>query len=142
MAPAMCVKRIPPRTAASPPRRSASTATRSWSSAARRARERALGGDDFVDHLSTARGRPADRAARQLVALRGEEHGFAGELGLTALQAWQRLAEYQDRGRGKVDVAILFTDLVGFWSWALEAGDRFGGATAARGRQGDRPAGT
>jgi adenylate cyclase len=90
----------------------------------RRARERALGDDDFVDHLSTARGRPADRAARELVALRGEEHGFAGELGLTALQAWQRLAESQDRGRGKADVAILFTDLVGFSSWALEAGDR------------------
>jgi adenylate cyclase len=89
----------------------------------RRARERALG-DDFVDHLSTARGRPADRAARELVALRGEKHGFAGELGLTALQAWQRLAESQDRGRGKADVAILFTDLVGFSSGALEAGDR------------------
>lgn len=90
----------------------------------RRTRERTLGDDEFVDHLSTARGRPADRAARQLVSLRGGEHGFAGELGLTALQAWQRLAESQDRGRGKVDVAILFTDLVGFSSWALEAGDR------------------
>jgi class 3 adenylate cyclase len=90
----------------------------------RRTRERTLGDDEFVDHLSTARGRPADRAARQLVTLRGGEHGFAGELGLTALQAWQRLAESQDRGRGKVDVAILFTDLVGFSSWALEAGDR------------------
>jgi adenylate cyclase len=91
---------------------------------ARRTRERTLGDDEFVDHLSTARGRPADRAAQQLVALRGGDHGFAGELGLTALQAWQRLAESQDRGRGKVDVAILFTDLVGFSSWALEAGDR------------------
>ena len=91
---------------------------------ARRTRERTLGDDDFVDHLSTARGRPSDLAARQLVELRGERPGFAGELGLTALQAWQRLAEKQDRGRGKVDVAILFTDLVGFSSWALEAGDR------------------
>jgi adenylate cyclase len=90
----------------------------------RRTRERTLGDDEFVDHLSTTRGRPADRAARQLVSLRGREHGFAGELGLTALQAWQRLAESQDRGHGKVDVAILFTDLVGFSSWALEAGDR------------------
>jgi len=89
----------------------------------RRTRERALGGDDHIDHLSTARGRPSDLAARQLVELRGAEPGFAGELGLTALQAWQRLAEKQDRGRGKVDVAILFTDLVGFSSWALEAGD-------------------
>jgi adenylate cyclase len=90
----------------------------------RRTRERSLGDDDLIDHLSTARGRPADRAARQLVALRGTEPGFAGELGLTALQAWQRLSESQDRGRGKVEVAILFTDLVGFSSWALEAGDR------------------
>lgn len=91
---------------------------------ARQARERTLGDDDHIDHLVTARGRPSDRAARQLVALRGERPGFVGELGLTALQAWQRLAESQDRGRGKVDVAILFTDLVGFSSWALEAGDR------------------
>ena len=91
---------------------------------ARRTRERTLGDDEFVDHLSTARGRPSDLAARQLVELRGDEPGFVGELGLTALQAWQRLAESQDRGRGKVDVAILFTDLVGFSSWALEAGDQ------------------
>jgi adenylate cyclase len=90
----------------------------------RRTRERALGDEHLIDHLSTARGRPADLAARQLVAFRGEEHGVLGELGLTALQAWQRLAESQDRGRGKVDVAILFTDLAGFSSWALEAGDR------------------
>lgn len=91
--------------------------------AARGTRERLLGDEALVDHLSTARGRPADLAARQLVELRGEEHGVLGELGLTALQAWQRLAESQDRGRGKVDVTILFTDLVGFSSWALEAGD-------------------
>jgi adenylate cyclase len=91
---------------------------------ARRTRERALGDDEFVDALSTARGRPADLAARQLVDLRGEKHGFLGELGLTALQGWQKLAESQDRGRGTVDVAVLFTDLVGFSSWALEAGDQ------------------
>jgi len=91
--------------------------------AARSTRERLLGGDEFVDRLSTARGRPTDIAAQQLVDLRGDTHGVLGELGLTALQAWQRLAESQDRGRGKVDVAILFTDLVGFSSWALEAGD-------------------
>ncbi|HSC21175.1 MAG TPA: adenylate/guanylate cyclase domain-containing protein [Solirubrobacterales bacterium] len=91
--------------------------------AARGARERLLGDEALVDHLSTARGRPADLAAQQLVELRGDAPGILGELGLTALQAWQRLAESQDRGRGKVDVAILFTDLVGFSSWALEAGD-------------------
>jgi adenylate cyclase len=93
-------------------------------SSARQTRERALGNDEFMDRLSTARGRPADLAARQLAASRGSGHGVLGELGLTALQAWQRLSERQDRGRGKVDVAILFTDLVGFSSWALEAGDQ------------------
>jgi adenylate cyclase len=89
----------------------------------RRARERLLGGDQLVDRLSTARGRPSDLAVQQLAALRSDEPGVMGELGLTALQAWQRLAESQHRGRGTVDVAILFTDLVGFSSWALEAGD-------------------
>ena len=90
---------------------------------AKRTRRQTLGGDRF-DRLATARGRPSDLALQRLVVLRGEEHGFVGELGLSALQVWQRLAESQDRGRGKVDVAILFTDLVGFSSWALEAGDR------------------
>ncbi len=90
----------------------------------RRTRQRLLGGDQLVDRLSTARGRPADLAVQQLADLRGDEHGVLGELGMTALQAWQRLAETQDRGRGKAEVAILFTDLVGFSSWALEAGDR------------------
>jgi adenylate cyclase len=92
--------------------------------AARHARGRTLGDDQFVDQLSTARGRPSDLAAQQLVILRGNTPGVLGELGLTALQAWQRLAESQDRGRGKVDVAVLFTDLVGFSTWALQAGDR------------------
>ena len=92
--------------------------------AVRRSRERALGDEEFVDHLSASRGRPADIAAREIVGMRGDAPGLLGELGLTAAQAWQRLAERQDRGRGKVDVAVLFTDLVGFSSWALEAGDR------------------
>jgi adenylate cyclase len=91
--------------------------------AARRGRELMLGEDPAVDHLATARDRPADVAAQRLAQLRSEEPGVLGELGMTALQAWQRLAESQDRGRGKVDVAILFTDLVGFSTWALEAGD-------------------
>jgi adenylate cyclase len=91
--------------------------------ATKRTRERALGDDEFVDLLSTARGRPADLATQHLVTVRGDTPGILGELGLTALQAWQRLSESQDRGRGKVEVAILFTDLVGFSSWALEAGD-------------------
>lgn len=91
---------------------------------AKRTREWAMGDEQFVDRLATSRARPADLAARRLAALRSERPGVLGELGLTALQAWQNLAESQGRGRGEVDVAILFTDLVGFSSWALESGDK------------------
>src|SRR4051812_38253925 len=45
------------------------------------------------------------------------------EIGKGALQAWQALSEAQRRRRGTADVAILFTDLVGFSGWALDAGD-------------------
>ena len=45
------------------------------------------------------------------------------EIGKGALQAWQALSEAQRRRRGAADVAILFTDLVGFSDWALAAGD-------------------
>lgn len=45
------------------------------------------------------------------------------EFGKGALQAWQALSDAQKRKRGTADVAILFTDLVGFSDWALEAGD-------------------
>jgi adenylate cyclase len=45
------------------------------------------------------------------------------ELGFGALQLWQAVSEAQGRGRGDEPLAILFTDLVGFSDWALEAGD-------------------
>jgi adenylate cyclase len=45
------------------------------------------------------------------------------EIGKGALQAWQALSEAQRRRQGTADVAIVFTDLVGFSDWALEAGD-------------------
>ena len=82
-----------------------------------------LGDEQFVDRLSTARGRSADLVARELVTLRSGEPGLLGEFGLAALQAWQTFSESQGRGRGDVDVAVLFTDLVGFSTWALESGD-------------------
>ncbi len=46
-----------------------------------------------------------------------------GELGYALLQGWQRISESQGRGRGEVDVAVLFADMAGFSSWALAAGD-------------------
>jgi adenylate cyclase len=82
-----------------------------------------MGGDQIAEPLFSALGRPADLAAHQLAALGTESRGLLGELGLTTLHAWQRVAESQGRGRGVLDVAVLFTDLVGFSDWALESGD-------------------
>ncbi|SNS64926.1 adenylate cyclase [Rhodococcoides kyotonense] len=61
--------------------------------------------------------------ARVADRFRGDEPGASRELGLGALQLWQALLERAGRGRGERDVTIVFTDLVGFSSWSLVAGD-------------------
>jgi adenylate cyclase len=69
-------------------------------------------GDELPQHLG-----------RVVSELRSERPSAIREIGLGTLQAWQALSEAQRRGRGHADVAILFTDLVAFSAWALEAGD-------------------
>jgi adenylate cyclase len=74
------------------------------------------------DSLSTA-GQLRRRLSTQLSSSTTERPSAMREIGLGALQAWEALSEAQRRRRGSADVAILFTDLVGFSSWALRAGD-------------------
>jgi adenylate cyclase len=81
------------------------------------------GGDRHGDALSTGSGQLTQRLGRLVSDVDAERPSAVRELGLAALQAWQALAEAQGRGRGTVDVAILFTDIVKFSPWALEAGD-------------------
>ena len=91
---------------------------------ARWLRKRLPGDDRFGDPLSTAGDAPPEVIARQVTARqRSNRPSVAHELGLGALQVWQGLSEATGRGRGTEEVALLFTDLVGFSSWALEAGD-------------------
>jgi class 3 adenylate cyclase len=90
---------------------------------ARRLR-RALPGDErFGDPLSTAGATPVQMLARGVSALQPERESVSKELGLAGLQLWQSLSEATGRGRGDQPLALLFTDLVGFSAWALEAGD-------------------
>ena len=92
--------------------------------AARWLRKRLPGDERFGDPLSTAGDAPPEVLARQVSALqRTDRPSVAHELGLGALQVWQGLSEAAGRGRGTEEVALLFTDLVGFSSWALEVGD-------------------
>jgi adenylate cyclase len=81
------------------------------------------GDDEYGDALSTTGDELPQHLGRLFGDVRLERPSASRELGLGALQAWQAFSEAQRRGRGTVDVAILFTDLVDFSSWALEAGD-------------------
>lgn len=88
----------------------------------RRAR-RALPGDpEFGDPLSSAgEGGPqaAARAADRLL----EREAATREVSLTTLQLWQALRERVSGRPASAEVTIVFTDLVGFSDWSLQAGD-------------------
>src|SRR4051794_11246441 len=91
--------------------------------AAKWMRERLPGDSELGDALSTAGDDPSLVLARRLSELGTERASASREIGLGALQVWQALSEAQGRGRGQREVSILFTDLVEFSAWALEAGD-------------------
>jgi class 3 adenylate cyclase len=91
--------------------------------AAGRLRRRLPGDERFGDPLSTAGTDAVEVVARGVSALQPERRSLVQELGLAGLQVWQSLSEATGRGHGDLEMAILFTDLVGFSSWALKAGD-------------------
>lgn len=90
---------------------------------ARAIRSRLPGDREYGDRLSLAGSDAPQLIGQRLTSLTAERPSALRELGLSALQVWQSVSEAQGRGRGDREVAILFTDLVDFSSWALEAGD-------------------
>jgi adenylate cyclase len=90
--------------------------------AMRTTRELLPGDENLGDALSTAGDRPSDLIARHL-AERGAGATAGHEAALATLQVWQALSQRIGRGGGPCDTTILFTDLVGFSEWVLEAGD-------------------
>ena len=87
------------------------------------ARELLPGDSRYGDPLSTAGSEPRQIMARRLGDLASERPGILKEAGLSALQVWEAVA-VGDEGKPSGDrLAIVFTDLVGFSDWALEAGD-------------------
>lgn len=91
--------------------------------AATRLRRLLPGDARYGDSLSTASDHAHDLIGRELAVMSAERPSAARELSLGALQVWQALSEGVGRGHGSEEVAILFTDIVGFSSWALDAGD-------------------
>jgi adenylate cyclase len=86
-------------------------------------RELLPGDPDFGDPLSTTKPVPAQVLARRAWALGQGRLSLAAEVGLAALQVADWLGEDVTPRRSEDAVAILFTDLVGFSSWALSSGD-------------------
>ena len=90
--------------------------------AIRQLRRRLPGDPEFGDPLSTA-GEPTLAYLVQSVAVLSPRRSLVSEVGLTGLQLWQSLAERTGRGRGDVELALLYADIVDSSSFALSAGD-------------------
>lgn len=90
--------------------------------AARAARRIAPGARSDVD---PDRLRHSERIARLIEQARGERPSAVRELALAAVESWQALVTRRRNGEPETGgpVTILFTDLVGFSTWALGAGD-------------------
>jgi adenylate cyclase len=89
----------------------------------RRLRGRLPGDEDFGDPLSTARFGHLAVASEGWTELTENRPGVVREVGRGALQVWQSVLEARGRDRGEVQLTVVFTDLVNFSTWALQAGD-------------------
>src|SRR4051812_41745232 len=87
-------------------------------------REILPGDSRFGDPISTAGTEPAQVLARRAWAASGGHWTVLAELGLAALQVADWLGPSRSGVPSEGGVAVLFTDLVGYSSWAVEAGDR------------------
>ncbi|WP_305799929.1 adenylate/guanylate cyclase domain-containing protein [Mycobacterium sp. 1164966.3] len=89
----------------------------------RRARRLLPGDPDFGDPLSTAGEGGPRAAARAADRLLGDRDAASREVSLSVLQVWQALTEAVSRKPANPEVTLVFTDLVGFSAWSLQAGD-------------------
>jgi adenylate cyclase len=87
------------------------------------AREVLPGDSRYGDPLSTTGSAPRRQVARRLGEAAQSRPGILKEAGLSALQVWEAVSEGESTKLGDDRLAIVFTDLVGFSDWALEAGD-------------------
>jgi adenylate cyclase len=87
------------------------------------ARELLPGDSRYGDPLSTTGPEARQQAGRRLGKLAAERPSVLKEAGLSALQVWEAVAGMTTRQAGTDELVIVFTDLVGFSSWAVDAGD-------------------
>lgn len=88
----------------------------------RKARRLLPGDPEFGDPLSTA-GEGGPRAAARAADRLLDRDAASREVSLGVLQVWQALTEAVSRRPANPQVTLVFTDLVGFSTWSLQAGD-------------------
>jgi class 3 adenylate cyclase len=91
--------------------------------AIRRARRVLPGDPDFGDPLSAAGDSGPQAAARAADRLMPDREAATREVSLATLQLWQAITERVSGRPANAEVTLVFTDLVSFSSWSLEAGD-------------------
>ncbi len=91
--------------------------------AAQALRRHAPGADLLLDEEAPSAARTSSRIARLVAEAGADQPSATREVGIAGIQAWQALAARRSVRREGAEVTIVFTDLVGFSSWALRAGD-------------------
>lgn len=89
----------------------------------KRARRLLPGDPEFGDPLSTAGDGGPRAAARAADRLFADRDAASREVSLGVLQVWQAMTEAVSRKPANPEVTLVFTDLVGYSAWSLEAGD-------------------
>jgi adenylate cyclase len=92
-------------------------------SAVRQLREVLPGDSRFGDTLSTGGRGQSQLIGRRLAEATKERPSVLREAGLSALQVWEAISEGAGRDPEERELAIVFTDLVNFSTWAMRAGD-------------------
>ena len=90
---------------------------------ARGARRILPGDSDFGDPLSTSGDEASQQLGRRIAEISTDRPSLLRELGLGTLQVYEALASGGWGEQGETELTIVFTDLVRFSDWALEAGD-------------------
>jgi adenylate cyclase len=90
---------------------------------ARGARRILPGDSDFGDPISTSGDEASQLLARRVAEISNDRPSVMRELGLGTLQVYEALASGGWGERGETELTVVFTDLVRFSDWVLEAGD-------------------
>ena len=90
---------------------------------ARGARRVLPGDSDFGDPMSTGGDQASQVLGRRIAEVSTDRPSILRELGLGTLQVYEALAAGSWDERGETELTVVFTDLVRFSDWALDAGD-------------------